>query len=121
MKRATTLSLITIALLFSACGHRKNLSPMPSIPDEAKASMNKPVNCATAKEDIKMLEDEKASVAKQAIAGIRSVVPFAAAGGILLGDYQDRVAVATGEYNADLQAKIDQIRGECGITEAIAE
>ena len=49
------------------------------------------------------------------------MIPFAAASGLLLGDYQDRVDVATGEYNADLQAKIDQIRGECGITEVIAD
>lgn len=121
MKRTTTITLITLALVFSACGQRTNHSPMPSIPDEAKASMNKPVNCPTARADINALEDEKASVAKQAIAGIRSVIPFAAASGLLLGDYQDRVDVATGEYNADLQAKIDQIRGECGITEVIAD
>lgn len=115
MKRITKVALFSSLLILSACFNRKNHSPMPSISDEAKASQNKPVNCATAQQDIATLEDEKASVAKQALAGLRSVVPFAAASGLLLGDYQDRVSVATGDYNADLQAKIDQIKHTCGI------
>jgi hypothetical protein len=33
-----------------------------------------------------------------------------------MGDYQDRVEVSSGQYNADLQAKIDQIKMTCGIS-----
>lgn len=115
--RSTTRSILVLSLAFAAaCGHRQNLSPRPSISDEAKAKMNKPVNCATAKQDIDALEEEKASVAKQIVSGVRMVVPFAAAGGLLMGDYEDRAAVSSGEYNADLQAKIDQIKLTCGIS-----
>jgi len=115
MKRIATIALFSSLVILSACFHRKNHSPMPSISDEAKAAQNKPVNCATAQQDIETLEGEKASVAKQALAGVRSVIPFAAASGLLMGDYEDRVSVATGDYNADIQAKIDQIKHTCGI------
>lgn len=113
--KARSTSLLILALVLTACMHRKNISPRPSISDEAKDKMNKPVNCASAQQDIADLEEEKASVAKQAGSGIRSVVPFAAAAGLLMGDYQDRVAVASGQYNADLQAKIDQIKLTCSL------
>lgn len=104
-----------VILLSTGCAERKNLSPLPSISPEAKASMDKPVNCSTAYRDIKVLEDEKVSVGKQILAGVRSVVPFSAAAGILLGDYRDRVSVATGRYNDDLADKIDEIKTRCKI------
>lgn len=116
MNTASKSLLVLTLTLAAACGHRQNLSPRPSISDEAKAKMNKPVNCPTAKQDIAALEEEKASVAKQVVSGVRSVVPFSAAAGLLMGDYEDRVAVSSGEYNADLQAKIDQIKLTCGIS-----
>ncbi len=115
MKAAST-SLLILTLALTACMQRQNISPRPSISDDAKAKMNKPVNCATARQDIAELEDEKASVAKQVVSGVRSVVPFSAAAGLLMGDYQDRVEVSSGQYNADLQAKIDQIKMACGIS-----
>lgn len=115
MKAAST-SLLILTLALTACMQRQNISPRPSISDDAKAKMNKPVNCATARQDIAELEDEKASVAKQVVSGVRSVVPFSAAAGLLMGDYQDRVEVSSGQYNADLQAKIDQIKMTCGIS-----
>ncbi len=111
-------SLVIAAFLLAAatgCSERKNLSPLPSISEEAKAGLESSVNCKTAKSDIAVLEDEKASVAKRMLSGVRSVLPFAAAAGILLGDYRDRVEVATGKYNDDLEAKIDQIKKRCGV------
>jgi len=101
------------ALLVTGCADRKNLSPMPSISEQAKFNLKRPVNCQTANRDIKVLEEERVSTAKQILAGVRSVFPIAAAAGILLGDYGDRVEVATGEYNHALETKIDQIKKTC--------
>jgi len=98
----------------SACAGRKNISPMPSISNEAKAGLKKPVNCSTASRDIKILEEERASVARQILSGVRSVMPIAAVAGILTGDYSDRLEVTTGEYNNDIEHKIDQIKRTCG-------
>ena len=117
-KYSRQVSLLVLCGLFSsltACSDRKNLSPFPSISKEADQELKQPVNCNTAKADIAVLEEEHASVAKRIFSGVRSVFPIAAAAGILLGDYKDRVEVATGKYNDDLEDKINQIKTACGI------
>ncbi len=118
--RFLTVPLVVLAIVSSACAHRKNHSPMPSVSDVEKASLQKPVNCSTARSDIATLEDEKASVGRRALAGVRSVIPFSAAAGILFGDYRDRVEVATGTYNEALETKIKEIRTTCGIADPAA-
>jgi hypothetical protein len=32
-----------------------------------------------------------------------------------MGDYSDRVAVTTGRYNADIDARVKEIRSKCGV------
>ena len=105
-----TLSLV----VFSGCSDRKNVSPLPTISAGTRANLDAPVNCSTARSDIKILEEEKASVGKQVLSGVRSVLPISAVAGILMGDYSDRVAVASGSYNADIEAKIARIKALCG-------
>ncbi len=102
-------------VLLSGCAEQKNISPLPTISEDAKSELSRPVNCRTARSDIRVLEDEKASVGKQILSGVRSVMPIAAVAGILMGDYQDRVEVATGQYNSDIEAKIAQIKTKCRI------
>lgn len=99
--------LFAILALGTACAR--------SISEQTKADLAKPIDCSTAKADIQTLEDEKASVAKQISAGVRSVIPAAAVVGILRREYRDRVKVAAGGYNKDLQAKIDEIKQKCGM------
>jgi hypothetical protein len=114
--RPVVLTLICSLLAFTGCSKdRENLSPMPSINPEVKASLNAPINCINARHDIAVLEEERASVAKQVLSGVRSVFPIAAVAGLLLGDYSDRFEVATGQYNADIEAKIARIRSYCRI------
>ena len=108
-------SFVVIAALGVGCSSYSNKSPMPSISDSSRANLNAPVNCATADKDIATLEEEKASVGKQILSGVRSIMPIAAVVGLLMGDYTDRVEVATGEYNEDLSMKIKQIKATCGI------
>lgn len=117
MKTALLSSIIPAMLVLaslSGCANRTNLSPMPSIAPEAKEALDAPVDCGTAERDIQVLESEKASVGKQILSGVRAVVPFSAAAGILMGDYRDRAEVATGKYNEDIEAKIAEIRRKCG-------
>ena len=112
----SSIAIISASLTLSSCSSsRENVSPLPSISPEAKAEISSPVNCGTAKSDLRVLEEEKASVGKQILAGVRSIMPISAVVGILLGDYRDRVQVATGKYNEDLEAKIAEIRIKCGI------
>jgi hypothetical protein len=88
-----------------------------TISDEAKQEIAKPVDCATAQEDMALLEGEKVSVAEQAAAGVRTVFPIALIGGIAQGDLGNRARVAIGDYNRQLDEKMFQIRQQCGITE----
>ena len=59
--------------------------------------LGKPIDCSTAQQDIQILENEKASSSEQAKAGIKMIVPAAAARSILHRDYLNRGEVATGE------------------------
>lgn len=113
---STLLPVMVVLATLSGCANRANLSPHPTISEEAKESLEAPINCSTAPQDIAVLEEEKASVGKQILSGVRAVVPFSAAAGILMGDYRDRAEVATGKYNEDIEAKISQIRRKCGIS-----
>lgn len=107
---------VVIVVLLCGCSDRRNLSPMPTISKDAKTELAKPINCQTAKQDIKTLESERASVAKRMLSGVRSVMPIAAVVGILMGDYSDRFEVTTGQYNADIEKKISEIETACGIS-----
>lgn len=111
--RFAQIFLLTSFMLLTGCSDRKNMSPFPSIEPSTKQKLNAPVNCSTAYRDIKVLEEEKASVGKRMLSGVRSVFPIAAVAGILSGDYSDRVSVAIGQYNSDIEAKIAQIKSQC--------
>ena len=96
--------LLICALALVACA---------PISQQAKDDLAKPVNCETAEADIAALESEKASVAEQAAAGVRSVVPASAVIGILAGRAKDKAKVATGTYNREIEAKIAEIKATC--------
>ncbi len=85
------------------------------ISQEAKEGLAKPVNCETGVADIAALESEKASVADQTVAGVKSVVPASAVMGILAGTTKDKAKVATGVYNQELEDKIAEIKATCGL------
>ena len=105
--RIVSVSCICIfALTIAGCSH---------ISGDAKAYLGKPVNCATAEQDIAILKEERASTGKQIASGVKSVVPVAAVGNLLMGQYNDGVKVATGRYNDDIDRKITQIKDTCGI------
>ena len=86
-----------------------------SISKEAKAKLAKPINCETAKKDMAMLEKEKASVARQAAAGVTSILPVGAALALVTGDTKARAKVATGAYNRQIDEKIAEIKKTCGL------
>ena len=107
-----TASALLCGTLCMGCA-RTNHSPMPTIDLAVKEKLNAPINCSTAKHDIAILEEERASVAKQILSGARAVIPFSAVAGVITGDEQDRVEVATGVYNDRIDAKIAAIKRKC--------
>lgn len=115
MYKFKIIILMTALALLLGCSSRKNVSPLPTIEPKTKAELKKPVNCNTARRDLKVLENERASVGKQALSGVRMIMPISAVAGILMGDYNDRVEVATGQYNEDIDKKMAQIKSACNI------
>jgi len=105
----TTVAVLSLALatgLAAGCTGKTKLGER-----ELKA----PVNCATAERDIKILQDEKDSVAERVVIGATSVTPAGAVLGILTMTEEDKLEVAVGEYNHQLDAKIAEIKRECGV------
>ncbi len=107
------LCVLVGVLLLWGCG-----SP---VSDQAKDQMAKPIDCGDAQEDIAALEAEKASVLTRVGQGARFVVPVA----VVVNIFQegsgnkkvvsDRKAVASGEYNQSIDAKIAEIKATCNV------
>jgi len=85
------------------------------ISKEAKIELAKPVDCATAPQDMKILKSEKASVEKMFFNGVTGVAPAGAAIGILTLTEKDKLEVAIGDYNHKINRKIEEIQNTCGI------
>ncbi len=86
-----------------------------AIPKEAKIELAKPVDCATAPQDIKILKSEKASVEKMFFDGVTAVAPAGAVLSILTLQEKDKLEVSIGVYNHRLTRKIEEIQKTCGI------
>jgi hypothetical protein len=85
------------------------------ISQDAKRELRQPVNCATAEGDIRVLESEKAHAGKQLLSGIMAISPAGAVIGILTGTEGDKLKVATGDYNRQIEAKIAEIKRTCDL------
>ena len=97
---------LTGAILLGAC------SP---ISQQAQQDLAKPVNCATATGDIRVLQSEKAHVASQILAGVQVIAPAGAILSAATHTTNARLEVATGEYNRMIDEKIATIRDTCGM------
>lgn len=75
----------------------------------------KPVNCATAEGDLRVLESEKAHVAEEMVQGVLMFVPASLAYGVATDTEEARLEIAGGEYNKKIDAKIAEIKAACGV------
>jgi len=100
-------TVMFLFMLLTACA--------PPITQEAKQDLQRPIDCATAQDDIAVLQSEKSNVNQQMLAGATSMLPTAAVMGLLTGRQQDREEVLTGQYNDMINEKIDAIRRTCGV------
>lgn len=74
-----------------------------------------PINCATARGDLRVLQSEKAHVAQQLVEGATAIYPAGAIMGVVTGVEGTKLSVATGEYNQAIDARMAQIRQTCGL------
>lgn len=107
-KIGTMVMAVLICLAFSVTGYTT---------DEKKVmeEMKQPINCSTAEGDLRMLENEKAHVAKEIANGVMAIVPVSAVIGIVRGTETTKLKVATGDYNKMIDKRIAEIKSECGL------
>ena len=74
-----------------------------------------PVNCATAESDLKTLQSEKVSTAKQIADGVTAITPIGLVAGAATGTEKGKLQIASGDYNQMIDQKIVQIKSTCGI------
>ena len=73
------------------------------------------MNCATAEGDIRALKSEKVHASQQMAAGVTAIVPVGLVVNVAKGTEGSQAKVATGDYNKMLDAKIAEIKQECGV------
>ena len=76
---------------------------------------DKRINCSTARGDIRVLQAEKADLAQRVVEGATAIYPAGAVMGVLTGTEGTKLQVATGEYDAQIDARIAEIRRKCGL------
>ena len=106
MKRLLIVSLICFVMLVPACAEQYK---------KTEKEMKQPINCATAEGDLRMLQSEKANVAKEIAAGVTSIVPAGLVIGLVTETEGAKISVATGEYNKMIDQRIAEIKQKCGI------
>ena len=99
------LTVLAIVLV-SACA---------PVTQQEKQSLAKPINCATAEGDLRVLQSEKANVAQEIANGVTAIFPAGAVIGIITGTESDKIKVASGDYNKMIDQKIAEIKTTCGL------
>ena len=105
-KKLMGITALIICALMMGCISKKEI-------EKGKADVKKPINCATAVQDIANLEKEKARVGQEIVAGATSIVPIGAVLHVLQLKERDDLEVGCGEYNHMIDKKIAEIKKEC--------
>lgn len=95
------------AIFFAGCGGEKY--------QKVEQELKMPINCATARGDIRMLEHEKAHTMDQIAQGVSSLSPAGAVVGAVKGTEGTKLDVTTGKYNKMIDKRIAEIKEHCGI------
>jgi len=109
-KVSSVLMMLCLVVYVSGCA-----MSLKEQEKKAEQDMKKPVNCATAEGDIRVLESEKVHAAQQITAGITAIVPVGLVAGAVTGTEGTKFKMATGEYNKALDKKITEIKMQCGV------
>ena len=109
MKRtAMVITAILLSALLTACASTQSVN-------KGEADAKKPVNCATAEGDIRVLKSEKVHASQQMAAGVTAITPVGLVMNVAKGTEGSQAKVATGDYNKMLDDKIAEIKRECGL------
>ena len=109
MNKTSVLMVVAVVVMLIQCGcggtHYKKV----------EEGLGAPINCATAKGDIRMLQHEKAHTKDKIAAGASSISPAGAVIGLVKGTEGASLDVTTGKYNKMIDKRIAEIKAHCGI------
>jgi hypothetical protein len=109
MNRTRVLMVVAVVVILAQCGCG---------PDKYKTveeGLGAPINCATAKGDIRMLEHEKSHVADKIAQGVSAFSPAGLVIGSVSGTEKAHQDVASGKYNKMIDKRIAEIKAQCGV------
>lgn len=88
---------------------------------ERESLLADPIDCSVAQEDIAALQAAKPSGRERRQSALRTFVPVGALASVATGSYRDRASVLIGRTTAELEERIVEIEGACGVDRAEAE
>ena len=106
IRLTTVASSVALVALTAGCAMQEQ---------QTMQSLNQPINCRTAEGDIRVLQSEKANALAQIAQGATAIAPAGIVVGVLTGTETTKLQVAAGDYNAQIDARIAQIRAKCGM------
>jgi hypothetical protein len=105
-----TLIVITMVVALSACTTAKKEKATM-----AELKQDKPVQCATARGDLRALKGEKTHVGSQIGAGVGAIFPIGLVVNLAEGTEGTEFKVSSGDYNDMIDKRIAKIQSECNI------
>jgi hypothetical protein len=100
------LSGLAALALLAGCGQRYQ---------KVQDSLSQPVDCATARQDIQTLQDQKVSKSEEAAVGMSYALPTTILIGAITGTGGAKYEVGTGEFNRKIDDRIADIRSTCRV------
>ena len=107
MKNMTLISMVALVILVAGCSTQKYT--------DTEKMVTRPINCATAEGDIRLLMHEKAHVTDQIAQGVSAFSPAGLVVGLASGTEDTKMNVASGDYNKMIDKRIAEIKAHCGI------
>jgi hypothetical protein len=92
--------------LLTGCGQKNQ---------KVQDSLEQPINCATAREEIENLQTHKVSKSEEAAVGLSYALPTTIFIGAITGTGGAKYDVGSGEYNKKIDERIADIRSTCRI------
>jgi hypothetical protein len=103
---AALVSAVAALVLVTGCARKYQ---------KIEQSLDQPINCATARQDIQTLESQKVSKSEEAAVGMSYALPTTVFIGALTGAGGAQYEVGTGEFNRKIDDRIAAIREQCKV------
>ena len=105
----TIITVMMIVALSACTTAKKEKATM------AELKQDKPVQCATAKGDLRALDAEKAHVGSEIGAGVGAIFPIGLVVNLAEGTEGSEFKLSSGDYNDMIDKRIAEIKAACNL------